>query len=165
LKILRVISRSGCADLSIFPTPPDDAIVVVEEESMIDGLKLAITGEELILALNERIERHRSTIQFKRDQISGKIEPPKEPYWDVPAETVEDEIRQHQHRIHVLMMIRDHILTGETYLVGRRDLAFAELMPDPPEPVPEWDPSKPLRWVPRSVESDHGTRVLGSPGD
>jgi hypothetical protein len=52
-----MISRSGCADLSIFPTSPDDAIVVVEEESMIDGLKLTITGEELILALNERIER------------------------------------------------------------------------------------------------------------
>ena len=133
---------------------------------MIDGLKLAITGEELILALNERIERYRSTIQFRRDQISGKVEPPKEPdYWEVPAETVEDEIRQHQHRIHVLMMIRDHILTGETYLIGRRDLAFAELMPDPPEPGPDWDPSKPLRWVPRSVESEQRARVLGSPGD
>ena len=132
---------------------------------MIDGLKLAMTGEELILALNERIERYRSTIQFKRDQIEGKAEPPKEPYWEVLAETVEDEIRQHQHRIHVLMMIRDHILTGETYLIGRRDLAFAELMPDPPEPSTEWDPSKPLRWVPRSVESDLRTSVVGSPGD
>ena len=63
---------------------------------MIDGLKLAITGEELILALGERIERYRSTIQYKRDQIDGKAEPPKEPYWEVPAETVEDEIRLRQ---------------------------------------------------------------------
>ena len=86
-----------------------------------------------------------------------------EPYWEVPAETVEDEIR-HEHRIHILMTIRDHILTGETYLVGRRDLAFAEFMPDPPEPGPEWNPSKPLRWVPRSVESDQRSCV-GSPGD
>ena len=79
---------------------------------------------------------------------------PREPYWEVPAETVEDEIRQYEHRIHVLMTIRDHILTGETYLLGRRDLAFAEFMPDPPASGPECDPSKPIRWVPRSVESD-----------
>ena len=132
---------------------------------MIDGLKLAITGEELILALNERIERYRSTIQFKRDQIEGKAETPREPYWEVPAETVEDEIRQDEHRMHVLMTIRDHILTGETYLLGREDLAFAEFMPDRPGPGPGWDPSKPIRWVPRSVESDHGRFVSQSPGD
>ena len=60
---------------------------------MMDGLKLAITGEELILGLNERIERYRSTIQFKRDQISGKVEPPKELYWEVPAGTVEPDQR------------------------------------------------------------------------
>jgi hypothetical protein len=132
---------------------------------MIDGLKLAITGEELILALGERIDRYRATIQLKRDQIDGKAELPKEPYWEVPAETVEDEIRHHEHRIHVLMTIRDDILTGETYLVGRRDLVFAEFMPDPPEPSAEWDPSKPLRWVPRSVETDCRRFVSGSPGD
>ena len=80
-------------------------------------------------------------------------------YWEVPAENSEDEIRQHEHRIHVLTMIRGHILTGETYLVGRRDLVFAALLPDPQEPV-EWDPTKKIRWVPELPKIESPARPM-----
>jgi hypothetical protein len=132
---------------------------------MIDGLKLAMTGEEVLLSLNERIERYRSRIQFKQDEIDGKVDPPPGPHWEVPAETVEEEILQHRHGMHILMMIRDHILQGETYLISRRDMEFAELFPDPPGPAAELDPTKGIRWVARSVYADEDRRATPSPVD
>jgi hypothetical protein len=116
---------------------------------MINGLKLAMCGEEIILALDERIEHYRSSIQFKRDEIAGTVERPQGLYSEVPAETVEEEILIEQHRMHMLMMIRGHILEGQTYLIGRKDLEFAELLPQPPGPGPELDLSNGIRWVAR----------------
>lgn len=118
---------------------------------MINGLKLAMTGEEIIAGLNERIEHYRSTIQFKRDEIEGKVERPDGIYSEVPAETVEEEILIEQHRMHTLMMIRGHILQDQIYLVGKRDLEFAELLPLPPGPGPELDLTKGIRWIAHSI--------------
>jgi hypothetical protein len=118
---------------------------------MINGLRLAMSGDEIILALNERIEQYRSSIRFKRDEIEGKVERPQGMAWEVPAEAVEEEILIEQHRMHTLMMIREHILEGQTYLIDRRDLAFAELLPQPPGAGPDLDPSKEMRWVARPV--------------
>lgn len=125
---------------------------------MIDGLKLAMTGEEVLLSLNERIGRYRSLIQFRQDEIDGKVEPSPGPRCEVPAETIEEEILQHRHRMHILMMIRDHILRGETYLISRRDMEFAELFPDPPGPLADLDPTKEIRWIARSIYALEGQR-------
>ena len=100
---------------------------------MINGLKLAMSGDEVISLLEARIERIRAVIGIKRDAIAGNGPPPRTDYiCQVPAEVVEDEILQHEHRIRVLAIVRDHVLRGETYLIGKRDLEFGELLPDPP---------------------------------
>ena len=42
---------------------------------MIHGLKLAFTGQQIIRAIDERTADHAASIQYKRDEIDGKIEP------------------------------------------------------------------------------------------
>jgi hypothetical protein len=125
---------------------------------MIDGLKLTMSGREVIEWLNEAIERYHAKIRYNRDEIDGKVETPRNGSWaEVPAENVEDEIRQRAHRIRILTIIRDHILPTETYLIGKQDLAFGELLPEPPPPGPELDMSKEIRWVARPFEFERAT--------
>src|SRR5436190_22048241 len=115
---------------------------------MIVGVKLAMSGDEVSSLLDARMERIRAIIGIKRDAIAGNEPPPRIDYvCQVPAEVVEDEIRQHEHRLRVLTIIRDHILRGETYLIGQRDLEFGELLPDPPTAPPDADFHDRIRWV------------------
>lgn len=114
---------------------------------MIHGLKLAFTGEEIIRALDARIEACKASIQFRRDEIAGSIE------WDpgccsqVPQESVEDEIRQLEHRIRVLTLFRERIFSPRIYLLGRKALATTGLLPAAPPPAAVPDVGKGIRWV------------------
>jgi hypothetical protein len=70
---------------------------------MIDGLKLTMTGEQLIAKLDERILVHQTSEQH-------------------------DEARQR--RVDTLTLIRDHIVLDEVYRLGEYDLRFADLLPE-----------------------------------
>ena len=119
---------------------------------MIEGLKLPFTGHEIIRAIDEQIARHEASIQFKRDEIDGKIEHKKEVQWQLPVEAVLQEIAIVQHRIDVLTMYRERIDPGETYLLGRRALKRANLLPPEPSMVPEFaEEETETRWVTRSA--------------
>lgn len=117
---------------------------------MIDGLKSAFTGEEIIQSLDVQIESKRAEIQFRRDEIAGNVQPAQDA-WQVPVEQVEDEIDDIEHRIRTLTMIRDRLLPGETYLLGRKELREAGLMPRHSKQIRELDPEKGIRWVTRAV--------------
>lgn len=133
---------------------------------MIDGLKLAMSGDEVISLLNERIERIRAIIGIKLDAIAGIGPPPRTDYvTQVPAEVVEEEIRQHEHRIRVLTIVRDHVLRGETYLIGRKDLEFAELLPEPPPAQSDTDFPREIRWVTHPVDVSAAVRGPCCPGE
>ena len=132
---------------------------------MIDGLKLAMSGDEVISRLTDRMDRIRAIVGIKRDAIAGNGPPPRTDYVaQVPAETVEEEIRQHEHRIQVLSIVRDHILRGEIYLIGKKDLEFGELLPDPP-PEPESSFSEHIRWVTNPVDVSAALRGSCCPRD
>ena len=132
---------------------------------MIDGLKLAMSGDEVISRLTDRMDRIRAIIGIKRDAIAGNAPPPRTDYvTQVPAETVEEEIRQHEHRIQVLSIVRDHVLRGEIYLIGKKDLEFGELLPDPP-PEPESSFSEHIRWVTHPVDVSAALPGACRPGD
>lgn len=118
---------------------------------MIHGLKLAFTGHEIIRAIDERMADLAASIQFKRDEIDGKIEPEGDLQWQEPVETVQEEIRLLQHRIDVLTMYRDRIVSAETYLLGRRALKWANLMPPEPPAISDCDEPSEIRWVTRST--------------
>jgi hypothetical protein len=133
---------------------------------MIDGLKLAMSGDEVVSLLDARIERIRAIIGIKRDAIAGNGPPPRMDYvCQVPAEVVEDEILQHEHRIRILTIIRDHVLREETYLIGRRDLRFAELLPDSPIAPFDTELSPTIRWVHHPVDVSAALHAVGSPRD
>lgn len=133
---------------------------------MIDGLKLAMSGDEVISLLDERIERIRAIIGIKLDAIAGNEPPPRTDYVSqVPAEVVEDEIRQHEHRIRVLTIVREHVVREETYLIGQKDLKFAELLPEPPPAHPYSEFPGEIRWVTHPVDVSAAVRGTCCPGD
>lgn len=69
---------------------------------MIQGLKLAFTGQEIIRAIDERIAGLQASIQFKHDEIDGKVEHTGEVQWQVPV-------------VQTLTMYRERIVLAETY--------------------------------------------------
>jgi hypothetical protein len=133
---------------------------------MIDGLKLAMSGDEVLSLLDARIDRIRAIVGIKLDAIAGNEPPPRTDYVSqVPAEVVEEEIRQHEHRIRVLTIVRDHVLRGETYLIGRKDLEFAELLPDPPPAQTDTECPTEIRWVTHPVDVSAALRGTCCPGE
>jgi hypothetical protein len=118
---------------------------------MIHGLKLGFTGEEIVRAIDARIANVAATIQRKRDEIDGKVEPEGRFKWQEPAEVVEQEIRVLQIRLDTLTMYRGRIVPAETYLLGRRALKWANLMPPEPPPVVYDDEESKIRWVTRAT--------------
>jgi len=97
------------------------AILGQRREGLIDGLKLAFEGEEIILELDERIDERKE--QFERLRIALG------PRWNEDEDVVAVE-----NRLRTLELIRDHIWEGHTYLLSKEDLEFAELLPQPVEP-------------------------------
>ena len=59
---------------------------------MINGLKLAMSRDEVMALLDARIERIRAVTGVRLDAIAGNEQPPRTDYvCQVPAEVVEDE--------------------------------------------------------------------------
>lgn len=115
---------------------------------MIHGLKIAFSGEEIIRALDARIEACRASIRSRRDEIAGNVEFDAGCCSQVPQERVEDEIRELEHRVRVLTLFRERIFSPRIYLLGRKALATTGLLPSPPPPPPQIDQEK-VRWVTR----------------
>jgi len=122
-----------------------------KEADVIHGFKLAFTGDEIIRSLDGRLDACRAEIQFRRDEIDGKIEHTSICQWQEPVESVEAEILEIEQRVRTLTMFRERVLPQETYLLGRKALELAGLMPVPAEPIPAPDPEKEIRWVTRSA--------------
>jgi hypothetical protein len=99
---------------------------------MIEGLKLTVTGDELRTLLDERIADHlRRVERWKRERARTPDQQTEdEPL--LPDHICENEAERHEWRADVLGFIRDHIDSGEVYLLGETDLAFGELLPDKP---------------------------------
>ena len=102
----------------------DGPILRRKREGLIKGLKLAMEGEETILALDARIDEHNATLERLR-LAAG-------PRWNEHPDVIAVE-----NRVRTLETIRDHIWEGHTYLLGRKDLEFAELLPEPGGPEPQ----------------------------
>jgi hypothetical protein len=132
---------------------------------MIHGLKLAFTGEEIIRALDARIDACKASIQFRRDEIAGRIEYDPGSCAQVPQEDVEDEIRQLEHRVDVLTLFRERIFSPRIYLLGRKALATTGLLPPAPPPRAEPGLEKGIRWVTRwEARREQEERELESRG-
>ena len=100
---------------------------------MVDGLTLAMSGEDLRLLLEQRIAEHQQRAErWKREQArTPEDQTDDEPL--LPAHMCENEEERHEWRAAVLGFIRDRIEPAEVYRLGEADLAFGELLPKKPE--------------------------------
>jgi hypothetical protein len=94
---------------------------------MIDGLKLTMTGTQLIAKLDERIagyeqdaRAHRKSAEEAKAKGASNVE----------AFVRHTDIGRIEQRIDALTLIRDHIVLDEVYRLGEYDLKFADLLPE-----------------------------------
>src|SRR5688572_2858758 len=76
------------------------------EDEMINGLRLAMSGAEMIAAISDRIERHRATIQQKREEIERGQKSADGTHCPLCEGSLEEDIASYEHRIETLMLIR-----------------------------------------------------------
>ena len=95
---------------------------------MIDGLKIQMSTEELATRLSERASWNDMTAdQYERELRKAPLnrDDPR-----VPDHMLEHESETHRGRATTLRLLRDHLVAGEIYLLGERDLQFADLVPE-----------------------------------
>ena len=103
---------------------------------MIDGLKLTMPGDALKAKLANRIRKHETALEKYRADLKMDPKDQTDEHPWLPEHILESMIDERTDRIAALTLIYDHIASGETYLLDKADLQFAELLPPPPEP--EW---------------------------
>src|SRR5690242_7263131 len=95
---------------------------------MIDGLKIQMTAAELAARLAERAAWNDATGEEYEKQLRlppGARDDPR-----TPDHILHHECREHRGRASTLRLLRDHLVPGETYLLGEGDLQFADLVPE-----------------------------------
>lgn len=103
---------------------------------MIDGLKLTMPGDVLKAKVANRIRQIEAAVERYRADLKMDPKDQTEDHPCLPEHILEDEIDERLDRIAALTLIYDHVSSGETYLLDKSDLQFAEILPPPPEP--EW---------------------------
>jgi hypothetical protein len=102
------------------------------EVTMVDGLKLTLTGEQGRRLLGLRIEAHEVSVAWWKRKLAQKPEEQTDDDPLMPDHICEHEAERHQWRIEVLGFIRDHVDASETYRLAGADLEFGELLPRKP---------------------------------
>jgi hypothetical protein len=100
--------------------------------TVIEGLKLTMTGKQVRERLEERIEYHQRQMAWWEHERTRTPEEQTEDAPLLPDHMCEHEAERHEWRAEVLMYIRDHIEELEHYRLGESDLEFGELLPDKP---------------------------------
>jgi hypothetical protein len=103
-----------------------------EERTMIVGLKLTITGEELRARLQQRAQEHRVRAECWKRERDKSPEERREDECMRSEDVCDNEAEQHDWRADVLEFIRDHVDPREAYQLSEADLVFGELLPEKP---------------------------------
>jgi hypothetical protein len=111
------------------------AFAAAEDHTMIEGLMLTFSGEELRRLLDARIEHHGACAERWGREKTRTPEDATDDAPLLPEHMCESEAERHVWRIDVLQFIRDHLEPSETYRIAAADLAFGELLPERPESV------------------------------
>lgn len=102
---------------------------------MIDGLKLTMPGDVLKARVAKRIRQHESAVERYREDMTMDPKDQTDDHPWLPDHMLESMIDERLDRIAALTLIRDHVVSAETYLLDKADLQFAEMLPPPPEPA------------------------------
>jgi hypothetical protein len=107
--------------------------------TMVDGLKLTLSGEELRKLLADRIADHHESADHWRQERSRTPESQTEDAPLLSDHMCEHEVERHVWRAAVLEFIRGHVDEHETYRLGAGDLEFGELLPSKPGSIEQED--------------------------
>lgn len=122
----------------IAPTGPDElhgrefAPLDVSDGTVVDGLKLTFTADELRQLLARRIQYHERCAKRWKDEQERTPEDQTEEAPLLPDHMCANEQERHEWRQDVLAFIRDHVDASKSYRLCDADLAFGELMPQMP---------------------------------
>jgi hypothetical protein len=95
---------------------------------MIDGLKVQMTAAELASRLQARIQWNERTAKQYEEELLKDEADREDPLR--PEHMIAHEVQEHRARAGTLTLLRDHLVPGEIYLLGERDLQFADLVPE-----------------------------------
>jgi hypothetical protein len=105
-----------------------------KEMTMIDGLKVTLTGEDLRKMLEVRAaERRAAAARWDRERERG-LETVTEETPQLPDHMCENEADRQEWHATVLAFLRDHLDPSEVYRLDLADLELADLLP----PKPDW---------------------------
>jgi hypothetical protein len=102
------------------------------QTTVIEGLRLTLTGEEVRTLLDERIRAHERRIARWKHELTRTPEDQTEDAPLLPEHICENEAEAEEWRRDRVAFIRDHVERGEVYRLGEADLAFGELLPEKP---------------------------------
>jgi hypothetical protein len=96
---------------------------------MIEGLRIEMTGEDLVRKIGERIMDHERQsadweLRVKAEDLTGKADP------DTPRHMLEHQRDEHLEQAEFLTLLRDHLVRAEVYRLNADDLRMADLLPD-----------------------------------
>src|SRR3954452_4791129 len=100
--------------------------------TMIEGLKLTITGEEIRKRLAERIKHHQHLVAHYKREATRELDPNDEYDFVMPEHMCEYEQELHVGHAGGLTYPRTHMEGAEIYRLVPADLAFGELLPQKP---------------------------------
>lgn len=94
---------------------------------MIEGLKVTVDGKELMDLCASRSRWHAERAELYRNQAvsieANKLEGMHNTSAGNPAEQLKEKAKTHDSDAAELKFIAQHLVTSETYLLGREDLA------------------------------------------
>jgi hypothetical protein len=114
-------------------------LVAEGERTIIDGLKLTISGEELRTLLEDRIAEHNGAADHWRREQARTPESQTDQAPLLPDHMCEHEEERHVWRAEVLEFIRNHVDPQETYRLSAAELEFGELLPSKPGSIEQED--------------------------
>ena len=112
---------------------PSSSGVEKAKETMIEGLGLTMTGEEVRNILRDRIDYHTKRAERWRQDAARENDQRTEAAQWMPGEWCQSEAEAEEWRAQRLSFIREHIDPSEVYRLGAGDVKFGELLP--PQPV------------------------------
>jgi hypothetical protein len=104
------------------------------EVSMIEGLRLTLTGEELYQLLRERASAHRRHAERWQREAARTADEQTEEAPLLPTHMCENEADRLERRARVCEFFSEHVERSETYRLSESDLDLVELLP----PAPSW---------------------------
>jgi hypothetical protein len=106
---------------------------------LVRGIRLEVSGQELVVRIGERIRWHRERGDVLLGQMKQLAEVERSAAdkladvfgrYDSPRAMLEKKLREHQERASFLTFVRDHVRVDGLYQLDSSDLRMTEILPE-----------------------------------